>query len=278
MTNPVGTAIWYIESHLADDITLDDIAAAAGISRFQMSRAFSLATGWSLARYRRGRRLTVAARFLAEGAPDILAVALDAGYGSHEAFTRAFRGHFGLTPEQLRARRRLNDLTLVEPLEMDEDFIDGLAPTRFEDGRAMLVAGLGARYDRESSKAIPAQWQRFNAHGDHLPGQVGQAAYGVSCNSDGAGNFDYICCVEVADFAGLPAEFSRLRIAPQRYAVFTHRDHISTIQRTVNTIWNKWLPESGYEAADAPDFERYDKDFDPETGAGGLEIWVPIKA
>lgn len=277
MTNPVGTAIWYIESHLAEDITLDDIAAAAGISRFQMSRAFSLATGWSLARYRRGRRLTVAARSLAAGAPDILSVALDAGYGSHEAFTRAFREHFGTTPEQLRAGHRLNDLALVEPLKMDEDFIDGLEPNRFEDGRALLVAGLGARYDCESSKAIPAQWQRFNAQAGHLSGQLGDVAYGVCCNSDGAGNFDYICGVEVKDFADLPVDFSRLRIAPQRYAVFTHRDHISSIRRTVNTIWNKWLPDSGYEMADAPDFERYDKDFDPETGAGGLEIWLPIK-
>ncbi len=277
MTNPVSKAIWFIETQLAEDITLDEIAAVAGISRFQMSRAFSLATGWSLVRYRRGRRLAEAARCLAEGAPDILAVALDAGYGSHEAFTRAFREHFGLTPEQLRARRSLNTLELVEPLKMDEDFIEGLEPARFEDGRALLVAGLGARYDWESSKGIPAQWQRFNACADQLPGQVGQVAYGVSCNSDGAGNFDYICGVEVADFDELPADFARLRIAPQRYAVFAHRDHISTIRRTVNTIWNKWLPGSGYEMADAPDFERYDKDFDPETGDGGLEIWVPIK-
>jgi hypothetical protein len=41
--------------------------------------------------------------------------------------------------------------------------------------------------------------------------------------------------------------------------VFTHRDHISTIRRTVNTIWNHWLPASGLKAADAPNFERYDE-------------------
>jgi AraC family transcriptional regulator len=60
--------------------------------------------------------------------------------------------------------------------------------------------------------------------------------------------------------------------------VFRHRDHVSSIRRTVNTIWNKWLPESGHEIADAPDFERYGEEFDPRTGNGGLEIWIPLKA
>lgn len=54
--------------------------------------------------YVRERRLTEAARTSANGAPDILNVALNAGCNSHEAFTRAFRDHFGITPEALRAR------------------------------------------------------------------------------------------------------------------------------------------------------------------------------
>jgi len=75
----------------------------------------------------------------------------------------------------------------------------------------------------------------------------------------------------------MPREFSRVRIPEQRYAVFSHRDHISTIRRTVNTIWNHWLPASGLKVADAPNFERYDRNFDPLTGSGGLEIWVPVR-
>ena len=67
------------------------------------------------------------------------------------------------------------------------------------------------------------------------------------------------------------------RIPEQKYAVFTHSEHISTIRRTVNTIWNHWLPISGMKAADAPSFERYDEAFDPATGNGGLEIWVPVR-
>src|SRR5471030_2479553 len=74
-----------------------------------------------------------------------------------------------------------------------------------------------------------------------------------------------------------PREFSRVRVPEHKYAVFTHGDHISTIRRTVNTIWNHWLPASGMKAADAPNFERYDTNFDSLTGNGGLEIWIPIR-
>ena len=275
---PVGKAIWFIESHFAGEISLDEIARSAGVSRYHLARAFDYATGQPAMRYVRARRLSEAARTLANGAPDILSVALDYGYGSHEAFTRAFRAQFGLTPEQVRARRHLDNLTLVEPIKMDETLLATLEQPRFETGKALLIAGLRERYTCDSSKAIPAQWQRFGPYIGHIPGQVGAAAYGVCCNGDDSGNFDYISGVEVADFSELPKELSGERIPARRYAVFTHREHISTIRRTCNTIWNKWLPESGHEAADAPFFERYGENFDPRTGTGGLEIWIPLKS
>jgi AraC family transcriptional regulator len=275
--NPAQKALWFIESHLADALTLDEVAAIAGISRFHLVRAFAAATGLSVMRYVRARRLSEAARALANGAPDILSVALDADYGSHEAFTRAFRDHFGVTPETVRASPHLENLQLQEPIVMDSTVIDNLQPPRFATGKPLLVAGVGERYTCESGAAIPGQWQRFHQSVDSIPGRIGKVAYGVCCNGDDAGNFDYIAGVEVSDFSDLPREFSRVRIPEARYAVFSHREHISTIRRTVNTIWNQWLPASGLQAADAPNFERYDENFDPLTGNGGLEIWIPVK-
>jgi AraC family transcriptional regulator len=275
--NPAQKALWFIESHLADALTLEEVAAIAGISRFHMVRAFAAATGLSVMRYVRARRLSEAARALANGAPDILAVALDADYGSHEAFTRAFRDHFGVTPETVRGSACLDNLSLQEPIIMDSTVIDNLQPPRFQTGKPLLVAGLGERYTWESGAAIPGQWQRFQQSVASFPGRIGPVAYGVCCNGDDAGNYDYIAGVGVADFSDLPREFSRVRIPEQRYAVFSHGDHISTIRRTINTIWNHWLPASGLKAADAPNFERYGENFDPLTGNGGFEIWVPIK-
>jgi AraC family transcriptional regulator len=273
--NPVAKALWFIERHYAGDVTLAEISEAAGVSRFHMVRVFGVTTGCSVMRYVRGRRLTEAARALANGAPDIMMVALDAGYGSHEAFTRAFRDQFGMTPDGVRACGSVDNLLLVEPVTMDDTAKTTLQPPRMEDGRALLIAGFADRFTFETTGGIPALWQRFNEQ-IPIPGQVGRTAYGACYNTDDSG-FDYIAGVEVSDFGLLPPEFNRLRIAEQRYAVFTHTDHVSTIRGTFMAIFNEWLPKSGYQSADAPVFERYDERFDGRTGTGGFEIWVPIK-
>lgn len=88
--NPIEKTLWFIESRLAGDISLEAIARSVGVSSHHLARAFGAATGQSLMRYARGRRLSEAAKSLVTGAPDSLLVALGAGYGSHEAFTRAF--------------------------------------------------------------------------------------------------------------------------------------------------------------------------------------------
>src|SRR5437868_7776942 len=135
--NPAQKALWYIESHLASALTLDEVAAIAGVSRFHMVRAFAAATGLSVMRYVRARRLSEAARALASGAPDILSVALDADYGSHEAFTRAFRDRFGVTPEMVRGSAKLDMLQLQEPIIMDSTVIDNLQSPRFVTGKSL---------------------------------------------------------------------------------------------------------------------------------------------
>lgn len=153
----------------------------------------------------------------------------------------------------------------------------GVDPLRFEDGRRLLIAGLTERYRPEDSAVgIPGQWQRFSRYFGRIAGQVGQVAYGISSGTDEAGSMDYLCGFEVADFSSMPRNFGRLCIAAQRYAVFSHRDHIASIRYTWDSIWNAWLPGSGHEAADALCFERYGESFDPRTGSGGVELWVPI--
>ena len=275
--NPIAKALWYIENNFAGELTLDEIAAIAGVSRYHVSRAFGEAIGRPIMRYARGRRLTEAAKALASGATDILTLALEAGYGSHEAFTRAFREQFGQTPESVRAQRHLDNIELVEAVVMNHSILAELAEPRFETRKAFLVAGLSKRYDYESCGAgIPAQWQRFAPHIGNVPGQIGSDAYGVRYNSDDSG-LDYLCGVEVGEFSQLSPDLSRVRVPANRYAVFTHHGHISAIRSTWATVWNKWLPKSGHQLADAPDFERYDSRFDPRTGNGEVEIWVPLQ-
>jgi AraC family transcriptional regulator len=162
---------------------------------------------------------------------------------------------------------------------MDSTPATNLQPPRFATAKALLVAGVGERYNHcdNGGAGIPNQWHQLHRKVGDIPDRVGNVAYGVCCNGDDSGNFDYIAGIEVADFSDLPREFARVRIPAQKYAVFTHGEHISTIRRTVSAIWNQWLPQSGLTVADAPNFERYDEKFDPATGNGGLEIWIPVR-
>ncbi len=271
----IGKAIWFIESHFGEDIALDDVAAVAGLSRFHLVRAFGNATGHSVIRYVRGRRLTGAARSLADGAPDILAVALDAGYGSHEAFTRAFRDQFGVTPEQVRAQRHTDNLELVEPITMTTQPLADIAPPRFIDGKPMLMAGLLERFTFEMRPGIPALWQRFVPWLGQLPDEVGGVTWGLMRDADDS-SFDYMACVEVKSIDGLPRELTRIRVDGQRYAVFDHSGHVTALVATFAAIWRKWLPESGLRPVEAPQFERYGPGFDPMTGMGDIQVWIPV--
>jgi AraC family transcriptional regulator len=268
--DPVSKALWYIETRFGQDLALDDIAAHAGLSRFALTRAFAATTGRPIMQYVRGRRLTEAARVLATGAPDILAVALDHGYGSHEAFTRAFREQFATTPEAVRDAGSVATLALVEAVRSTDFAWTPLEPPRIEHADRLLIAGLAERDYRR----IPLLWQRFGPAIGTLPSQTGHDTFGVCANADDTGTFTYIAGVEVARFDAIPAEFTTIRIPEARYAVFEHRGHVSTIRATFNAIWRSWQPYN--DALDAPFFERYGNAFDPHSGNGTVEIWVPI--
>ncbi|KQX42460.1 AraC family transcriptional regulator [Devosia sp. Root436] len=272
----IERAIWFIETRFAEDITLDDIADVGGVSRFHLSRSFGAITGQPVMTYVRGRRLTLAAQKLLDGAPDILSVALDVGYNSHEAFTRAFRDQFGQTPEQLRAQGIADPQRLVEPLRIDETLLTALPDPRIVDGAPFRIAGLGERYTFATNHGIPALWQRFAPHIGHMPGQLGDTTYGVAADFDEDCSFGYIAGVEVSPSADLEAGTAYIDIPAQRYAVFAHRGHISTMRRTAYSIWAHYFPSSPFIPTGGPNFERYGAEHDPHSGDGLVEVWVPI--
>src|ERR1700744_1443102 len=125
-------ALFVIERNLGHDLTLDAIATACGVSRFHLAHAFAAATDRSVMDYTRARRLSEAARALAHGAANILDLAIASGYGSHEAFSRAFRTHFDATPEEVRGRGTSDGLQLTEILIMTAKQTVTLSPPTFE--------------------------------------------------------------------------------------------------------------------------------------------------
>jgi AraC family transcriptional regulator len=158
-----------------------------------------------------------------------------------------------------------------------------LEPPRFENGKPLLIAGLRKIYSPSEMRDIPKQWQTFSRHLGKIPGQAGRTSYGVCWQAADSANIEYLSGVEVSTFAGMPDNFTVISLPATKYAVFPHRAHVSKLYETCDAI-SRWLPESGPQSAAAADpetpafFERYSEEFDPQTGMGGMEVWVPIKS
>lgn len=278
----IAKALWYIESHIGEPFTLDDVARVSCLSRFHLSRTFASIVGQPVLAFARARRLSEAARRLADGAPDILDVALSVGYGSHEAFTRAFRDQFGATPEDVRARGSLANLSLTEPIRMPDQSTNAIAPVRFVSGKAMLFAGLRRYFRFEERAGIASLWHAFGPHLGAITNTIPGAAWGLCLApadpTDEAG-FDYAPAVEVSSLDDLPEGLSGVRLAPRDWAVFRHGGHVSTLGAT---CWaaGEWLAASGRQPAGTAMqmLERYGPEFDAGTGNGGCEVWLPVSA
>ncbi len=140
----------------------------------------------------------------------------------------------------------------------------------------MSIVGLVERYVGASSRSIPDQWLRFAPLIPGIAGQIGTTSYGVSFNFDHDSNFDYMSGVAVSGSHGPPIGLRSLVLPAQKYAVFRHPGHIAGVRATFAAILSDWFPRSGYRAVNAPNFERYGAEFDPATGRGGFEIWIPV--
>lgn len=101
----IASAARLIEEHYAEPLTIADIAATAGLSRYHFLRRFGAVLGMTPYQYLLNRRLRAAARALREDRASVIEAALSAGFGDLSEFTRRFRRTFGQTPASYRGKR-----------------------------------------------------------------------------------------------------------------------------------------------------------------------------
>lgn len=274
----VDKALWFIEGNLQNPVSLREIARAVGVSEFHLCRAFTNALGQPVMRYLWRRRLTKAAEALVSGRDSVLTLALEAGYAGPEAFARAFRTEFGLSPRTLRAKGGLDGLDLTQAARMKSMTTTILAAPRVEVMTSRRFAGPVQRYTMQTRSGIPAQWVAYNTAGDRVKEASVADYYGLAFNYDEeAGAFDYLCGQEVAAGAILPTGFRAVTIEGV-YARFATPGHISTMQAVWEEVYGVWLTKPDYRARPGASVEYYPPEFDGTTGAGGFEVWVPVQA
>ena len=116
-TDAIQSAISFIEQHITDDITAEDVANHVHISSFYFQKGFSMLCGYSVTEYIRNRRLALAGGALAATDMKIIDIAMKYGYDSPDSFTKAFTRFHGVSPAMVRK----NDVTIktFAPLKLE---------------------------------------------------------------------------------------------------------------------------------------------------------------
>lgn len=156
-------------------------------------------------------------------------------------------------------------------------------PLHLETLPPLSIVGLRAPGAGTRPAAIPAIWQRLAPFIGNIPGQIDNVAYGIVVRADSdAVCFDYLAGCAVRAGSTLPAGLERIQLPAHTCAVFPHNGPATTLSDTVEDIFTLALPAAQRTpvaggAGTLAFFERYGPAFDPHTGSGDIEVWVPLQ-
>jgi AraC family transcriptional regulator len=274
-------ALDQIEASLSEPITLSLIAEASHFSPYHFARLFRAMFDDSVMNYVRKRRLSHAAHLLKEQHCSILDIAMECGFGSNEAFSRAFRKHYSLSPRTYRQNAQRLHLPIQRKVVMSKISSTIKLSPSFKKLEGFLAIGCSGEFLPGATNDIGQLWENFTPRIRDIHGRVGTATYGICsqpeeppCDPD---RFTYIAAIEVDSLDDIPERMTGIELPAREYAIFAYDGGVSPeLPRTMQAIFGEWLPSSEFEL-DGADFEYYDDEFDPQSGTGRFYIYVPIK-
>lgn len=281
----LNDALMYIEAHLDSEMDLDRLAQIACCSGFHFQRMFSYMAGVPLSEYIRRRRMTRAALDLQNGQEKVIDVALKYGYESPTAFNRAFHSVHGVAPSA--ARQEGVALKAYPPISF-KITIRGEAEMnyRIETMDAFRIVGVRMESEwtpekQEGFQEVPKFWAMHAGLGTipalcHIMNQEPMGVLGVSAGDwQRAGRFTYF--IAVASDQPVPEGMAEYEVPACTWAIFECKGPMpAAIQKMQERIMTEWLPNSGYQYADAPDIEQY-VEGDQSAEDYISWIWVPVK-
>ncbi len=279
----VYEVILHIEANLYEEINVAEVAGRAGYSVFHFGRIFQGLTGETVMDYVRKRRLTEAARALVQTDRRILDIALDWQYDSQEAFTRAFKRAYGVTPGVFRRRRFFVPLRV--PLSLAEMQPLGMKGAPMEPRLINLPAlrVIGVAYvGRNEHNEIGALWDVFlDERAMDVQGRIEAGVnLGVCGDARDDGTFRYVAGCQVEAEAAVPDGMIALEVPAATYVVVTQRGPLSDEEHGLDAvnvyIYREWLPQSGYQRAATPDLEWYGERFHFGQEDSEMEVYIPI--
>lgn len=259
----------YIERHLKDPLSVEQLADRAGFSPYYFCRLFSLYMEMPVMEYVRRRRLAYAAADLCAG-NRILDVAMDYGFESHNGFAKAFRKVYGYSPDAYRRRVAPHRPIAPNPLTGQKGELAIQPQMRLEQRDGFYVAGMVVRTSSEISSIArqPALWKQIwlaeqenKIYAMARPRQHGE--YYISFPVE-TGLYRLVTCVRVEDPEAVDDGLYVDWVPGGLYAVFsvppTEGDLAEAVVDTWRYIFEMWLPNSGYALApNGLDYEFYDE-------------------
>ena len=288
----IRTAIDYIENHLEENISAQDVADRVNISPFFLQRGFSLMTGYGIGEYIRNRRLYQAAVDLKETEWKVIDIALRYCYETPESFTKAFSRFHGVTPSQVRdgaAIKVFLPLTIKLSVQGGSQMDYKIAPMF-----PFKVIGFQKVFENETAYAeIPKFWDEIcgkyanSVYAGNAPANPYEQAlvdncigeYGVCIDDIGGGRFRYLIAGKYTGGA-VPEGMVVYEFPRNEWAVFDCIGPNPQTLQSVNTrIFSEWLPGNpDYELSGNATVEWYDcingEMTDPDYHSA---IWVPVK-
>ena len=273
----------HIDRHIDEPLELEALARVANFSSFHFHRLFTAWMGETLGDYVRRRRLEIAAQRLgAQPRLAVLEVALAVGFGSSEAFARAFKTRFGATPSEWRRKQVSNRDQLKRNLDQawpSPDGHDGRMRVKIVNRQPATVAYL--RHVGPYGREISDFWMTKVAPWMDTNGLFGKPRYGISHDDPGvveAAKLRYDAAVEVPDdFAG--AGDHQMTVIPGGdYAMASFKGTDKEIGEAWTWLVRDWLSDSGMQLDTRPTFEYYPvgATYDDATGEFECDICIPV--
>ncbi|MEV4739234.1 AraC family transcriptional regulator [Streptomyces sp. NPDC049555] len=290
MLQELNRAMDHIEEHLDGPLDVADLARIAMTSEYHFRRLFSALAGLPLSEYVRRRRLTVAGAEVLAGERTLLDVAVRYGYGSAEAFARAFRGMHGVGPGEAR---RNGAALHSQPRMSFRLIVEGNSSMRYRivEKNEFQVVGAKARLPLVHLGPNPAmvtvlqgidpqtrqQLEELAGRSQEGPGGLVSVCDDLDPSRAEGTEFDFYfgAVTNPADDHGISGT-ATLTVPAGTWAVFEHTGpYPEALQYLWRDVFTQWFPSNPYLSRPGPEILR--TVISPDGTEAEAELWIPVE-
>ncbi|WP_086710771.1 AraC family transcriptional regulator [Streptomyces antimycoticus] len=284
MLERLNEALEHIESHLDQRIETAELARIAVTSEYHFRRLFSALAGIPLSEYIRRRRLTLAGAEVLAGERTLLEIAVRYGYGSGEAFARAFRAMHGVGPGDAR---RAGAVLRSQPRMSFRLVVEGSSSMRYRvvEKERFHVVGKKVRVPLVHEGVNPRIAEFIRGIGQETIGRIAalsdqqpEGILGVSDNLDPSRaegtELDYYHAVVTG--AAAPKDLDELVVPAGTWAVFESSGPFpQALQHLWRDVFTQWFPPNPYQSRPGPEILR--TRLSQDAAQADAELWIPVE-